>query len=90
MKVILQQEDKDIVSMIDRLMKISKTNLSRVCEENHLNYFPTRSALHRDEMTLQFLRDLVQLINSEARLNTEFSLSLEIDEKTIFSQKTIK
>lgn len=77
MQVIIKQENEEIALKIHALMKQNKTNLSRICRDNNLNYTKTYRAIHNDTIDLDFLDEIVGLIGDGAQVRSEFFVSLE-------------
>lgn len=76
--------------MIHSLMRRSRTNLKRVCEENNLDYGFIYRKIGSKKIELEWLKNFLQMINPEARIKDEFSLSLELDEIVIYNQNQNK
>jgi len=88
MKTILVQNKQDVSSMVDRLLKMSGTNLSKVCAENGLRYSTVIQRLKAKQVDPKFLSNLIELINENARLDHEFSVSLIVDNEIVITQKS--
>lgn len=89
-KVKLIQQGKDITIMIKTLLAVSKTDLSKVCEDNKLEYRSTYSDLNKNSIDLDWLKNLVQLINPKANIEIDFSIRVLVDGNEIYTQKTFK
>lgn len=83
MKVILVQEGQDVYSMVNRLLKMNKTNMTKVCKENKLKYSTVIQRLQANQVDQKFLKSLVKKINKDARIKIEFSVSLIVDNEEI-------
>jgi len=77
MQVILKQTDQDIALLIHGLMKRNRTNLSKICRDNDLDYTKTYRSIHADFIDLEFLEQIVELTGDGAQIRTEFFVSLE-------------
>lgn len=89
MKVIIKQENEDIALLIHGLMKANKTNLSKICRENELDYTKTYRAIHNDFIKMDFLEEIVELIGDGAQIRSEFFLSLEDKNGELIQSQTI-
>lgn len=90
MEVMIKQENEDIALLIHGLMKANKTNLSKICRENELDYTKTYRAIHNDFIKLNFLEEIVELIGDGAQLRSEFFLSLENKHGELIQGQTFK
>jgi hypothetical protein len=88
MKVTVKQKDKEIYLMVIRLLKMSRTSLFKVCQQNNMKYQRTVQRLNAEKVDIDFLRDIISKINPDATLKDEFSLSLMLGEKTILNYKS--
>ena len=77
----LIQENNQIAGDVFGIMKIHKTNLTRLCRDNDIDYQKTYRALHSPLITLYFITRILRLISPdikvEFRLNT-VSLEMEV------------
>lgn len=89
-KVILVQENKDIHIMLKHLMSVSGTDLTKVCNEHGLDSIKTAATLVNKKIEIEFLKGLVHMINPEAELSVDVSISLFANGKEIFNQTTEK
>lgn len=88
MDVIITQKDREIMSGVQRLMSMSKTNLTRLCSDHGMDYQKTYHKLTREEVSVSFITDLVEKINPKARIQHQFSLSLMLNDEVIINQKS--
>jgi len=86
-ELILVQDQKDISSMVDRLMKMNKTNLTKVCEKGKRDYTTTYRKLNNEKVDIKFIEKLVREIDKTASFEVEFCVSLRKDDKLIFLTK---
>lgn len=90
MQVIIKQENEEIALKIHALMKQNKTNLSRICRDNNLNYTKTYRAIHNETIELEFLEQIVDLAGDGAEISTQFFLSLRDKNGALIEAETIK
>ncbi len=88
MSVIIEQRNDEISSGIERLMKMSKTNLTEICEENNLVYAKTYRKLKADKISVEFVKSLVKMINKKAKVKSDFNLNLMLQDKILINHKS--
>ena len=88
MSVIIEQRNDEISSGIERLMKMSKTNLTEICEDNNLVYAKTYRKLKADKISVEFVESIVKMINKKAKVKSDFNLNLMLDDKILINHKS--
>ena len=88
MSVIIEQRNEEISSGIERLMKMSKTNLTEICEDNNLVYAKTYRKLKAAKISVEFVESIVKMINKKAKVKSDFNLSLMLQDKILINHKS--
>ena len=89
-KITLVQETNDIYIMVKNLLEIRQTKLSKVCEKHGIHYGTTIKELKKNSIDLDYLKDLINKIDPEAKVSIDVSISLFANGKEIFNQTTEK
>ncbi|MFT6442500.1 MAG: hypothetical protein ACJASM_002046 [Salibacteraceae bacterium] len=86
-KITLEQENGDIAMMVRNLLSVSSTNLTKVCDNNGLEYGPTSKKINAKRVDLEYLQDLIKKINPDAKMYMDTDISLYANGRVIFNQK---
>ena len=86
MDLLIKQKDKDIYYAVKKLILLSETTLTEVCEYNDLDYNNTYYALTKEYIHLHWLRSFVQMIDKSYDLKFNAQLEITENKETIYTR----
>lgn len=87
MKVIIEQPNKEIASMVRMALKLTGKDLRSVCQENNLDYSTVYRKIHNKKVDLKYVQSIVEKIDPNTKLIYSFSVSLARFNQVIINQK---
>ena len=86
-KFTTTQEDKEFTSAVHRIMRMNKTNLTKVCESTGRDYGEVYRKIHSEKIDVKFMEKLIKDIDKNVVFTANYSVTLVKNGKIIY-QKT--